>query len=107
MRGMAGSAATPAARCRNCLRGSFMASLRLDVGCPDHFGPFLGFAGDELSKVGGRERKQDAAEISETSLQLGVGKTRIDLLVEPANELSGRVPGCAHAVPRARLIARQ
>src|SRR5262245_26883976 len=36
-------------------------SLRLDVGGPDHLAPFLGFVGDEPSKVGGRTRKHRAA----------------------------------------------
>ena len=31
--------------------------LRLDVGRPDHLGPFLGFVGDELAEVGGRAGK--------------------------------------------------
>jgi hypothetical protein len=31
--------------------------LRLDVSCPDHLGPFLGFVGDELAEVGGRTRR--------------------------------------------------
>ena len=30
------------------------ASLRLDVGRPDHLAPLLGFVGDELAEVGGR-----------------------------------------------------
>src|SRR5262249_30530919 len=36
-------------------------SLRLDVGRPDHLAPFLGFVGDELSKVGGRARQPTSA----------------------------------------------
>src|SRR5262245_45398086 len=66
MRDTAGSAAAPAARCRNCLRGSFIesslhsgddpcpASLRLDVRGPDHLAPLLGLFGDELAEVGRR-----------------------------------------------------
>jgi hypothetical protein len=29
------------------------ASVRLDVGCPDHLAPLLGFIGDQLAEVGG------------------------------------------------------
>src|SRR5215472_3451524 len=35
--------------------------FRLDVGRPDHLAPFLGFVGDELSKVGGRARQPTSA----------------------------------------------
>src|SRR5262249_40207827 len=34
------------------------ASVRLDVGRPDHLAPFLGFVGDELAKVCGRDDKR-------------------------------------------------
>src|SRR5262249_23945436 len=33
------------------------ASVRLDVGRPDHLAPLLSFVGNELSKVGGRTRE--------------------------------------------------
>ena len=39
------------------------ASLRLDVGGPDHLAPFLGFVGDELAEIGGRECEHVATEI--------------------------------------------
>jgi hypothetical protein len=34
-----------------------VVSLGLDVGCPDHFAPFLSFLGNELAEVGRREQK--------------------------------------------------
>src|SRR5262245_59454254 len=42
------------------------SSVCLDVGRPDHLGPFLGFVGDELAKIGGRARKPRTATFSET-----------------------------------------
>src|SRR5712672_2708160 len=35
--------------------------FRLDAGRPDHLAPFLGFDGNEFSKVGGRAGKHGAA----------------------------------------------
>src|SRR5262249_36836574 len=46
--------------------------FRLDVGRPDHLAPFLGFVGDELSKVGGRADKRCASEISQPRLDFGI-----------------------------------
>src|SRR5215510_14650091 len=60
-------AATPAARRRNCRRGSFTSvlpglratigfpqSIRFDVGHPDHLAPFPGLVGNELGEIHGR-----------------------------------------------------
>src|SRR5262245_57822790 len=40
------------------------ASLRLDVGRPDHLAPFLGFVGDQLAELDRRSRQRRAAEVS-------------------------------------------
>jgi hypothetical protein len=37
------------------------ALVRLDTSELDHLGPFLGFVGDQLAKVGGRTRKHRTA----------------------------------------------
>src|SRR5262245_61047572 len=47
------------------------ASVRLDVEGPDDLGPFLGFVGDELAKVGGRAGKNRAAQAG-TLLSLSI-----------------------------------
>src|SRR5262245_60660320 len=111
MRDTAGSAAAPAARCRNCLRGSFIesslhsgddpcpASLRLDVRGPDHLAPLLGLFGDELAEVGRRACKRPASQIGKSRLDLGIGETRVDLYVQPFYDLDGSVFGRAHAEP--------
>ena len=57
-------------------------SLHLDVGGPDHLGPFLGFIADELAEVVRRARKHHAAEVGEPRLHLGIGKRGVDLGVE-------------------------
>src|SRR3979411_2338371 len=82
-------------------------SLRLRPGKLDHLAPLLGFRGDELAAVGWRARKRGGAEVGELRLQLGIGKAGVDLLVEPVDDLDGRVAGCADAAPGARFIARQ
>src|SRR5215468_9752514 len=107
MRDTAGSAAAPAARCKNCRRGSFIApslhfgrrsasrTLRLDVGRPDHLAPLLSLFGDELAEIGGRTRKRDAPKVCEPRLQPGIDEARIDLFVELVNDLDGCVLGNA------------
>src|SRR5262245_40755143 len=83
------------------------ALFRLDVGSPDHLSPFLGVLGNELPKVGGRRRHWDAAEIGKTGLDLFVGESAVDLLVELLDDFGRRGLRCADAGPPARLVARQ
>src|SRR6266478_6091918 len=82
-------------------------SLRLDAGGLDHFGPFLGFVGDELAEVGGRARKHSATKVGKARLHFGISEARIDLLVESVDYLGGCVFGRAKTVPLTRLVARQ
>src|SRR3954470_1414746 len=115
MRDTVGSAAAPAARWRNLRRGNFTAvsheyqyevgqsrngsyeistgvSVRLDVRRPDHLAPLLGFIGNELAEIGGRERKYGAANLGTPRIHLGIGEQGVDLLVELGRDLGGRVP---------------
>src|SRR5262249_52004957 len=89
---------------RNISPGS-RGSVRLDVEGPDDLGPFLGFVGDELAKVGGRAHKRCAAQVSKLRFRLGVDEYRIDLPVELVDDLGGRALWRAHPVPRADLVA--
>jgi hypothetical protein len=57
------------------------ALLGLDVGSPNHFAPFLGFVGDELAKIGEREREHVPTQ---------VGK--------PGNRSSGQKNKCPRAL---------
>src|SRR6516162_7632031 len=52
--------------------------LGLDVGCPDHLGPFFCFVGNELAEVGRRANQRRATQIDQPRLHLGVAKGRID-----------------------------
>ena len=47
-----------------------------------------------------------AAQIGKPRLHLGIGEGRVDLLVEPVDDLRRRVLGRADAIPPARLVAR-
>src|SRR5215475_8492114 len=78
---------------------------RLDVGGPDHLSPLFGFVCDELPKVSRRARKHRTTKVGKSRHKLGVGKARIDVVVELVDDLGRRAHGCAHAVPRAHLVA--
>src|SRR6476660_7921350 len=82
------------------------ASVGLDAGRPDHLTPLLGFIGDELPEVGGRTRKYRAALVGKQLLELGIGERVVDLPVEPADDLGGRVLRRTDATPEARLVVR-
>src|SRR5215475_3197979 len=82
------------------------ASLRLDVEGPDDVAPLLRFVGDELAKVGGREREHGAAEGGKPRLDIGIGEASVDLLVELVDDLGRCGLRCTDAVPGARLVAR-
>ena len=71
------------------------ASVRLDIGGPDHLPPFLRFFGNEGPEIGRRAGKNHAAEVGELSLQLGIGETSIDFLIELIDDLTRRFRGSA------------
>src|SRR5215470_2758202 len=80
--------------------------LRLDVRRPDHLAPLLGFFGNERPEIARRATEDNAAQVGELSLQLGIGEARIDLLVELVDDLGRRLCRCAEAEIAARLVAR-
>src|SRR4029453_19676239 len=73
----------------------------------DHLGPFLGFVGNELAKIGGRARKRRAAQVSETGLYFWIGETDVDLPIELVDDFSGRVLGRTDTRPGAGFVPRQ
>src|SRR2546422_6440334 len=81
-------------------------SLSLDVRKLHHLAPFLGFVGYELTELGGRAPDRDAAKLSEPRFRHGVGEGHVDLIVELVDDLDGRGPGRAEAMPGTRLITR-
>jgi hypothetical protein len=74
-----------------------LASVRLDAGELDHLRPFLGFVGDELAKVGGREREHVATQVGKPRLDLRIGEASVDLSVELVDDLGRRGLRCAAA----------
>jgi len=83
------------------------ASLRLDVGRPDHLAPLFGFLGDHLAEVSGREREHVAAQVGKARLDLGIGKASVDLLVELLDYLGRRGLRCAESGARGCRTRRQ
>ena len=64
-----------------------MCLLQRDVGRADHAGPLFRIAPDKLSEIGGRTRERLAAKVGKPRLHPGIGEGRIDLLVEPVDDL--------------------
>src|SRR5262249_8263227 len=64
-----------------CLAGS-RESVRLDVRRSDYLAPLLGFFGNERPEIARRATEDNAAQVGELSLQLGISEASIDLLVE-------------------------
>src|SRR3954469_5756991 len=81
-------------------------SGRPDVAGPDYLAPLFGLFDDQLAEVGWRAAKRRGAQISEAGLQLGIGEAGIDRFIELLDDLGGRAPGRAYAVPAAGLVAR-
>src|SRR5262249_53058839 len=80
-------------------------SLSLNTGKLYHLGPFFGFISNKLREVSGRAGKYRSAQIGEPRLDLGVGESRIDLIVELVDDLGRGVSGGA---PRPnRVLASQ
>src|SRR5262249_46777103 len=78
----------------------------LDVGRPDHLAPFLGLLGDELAEISGAHRHRHGTEIGEPRLDLGIGKSSIDLLVESVDDLRRCILWRAKAPDIAALVTR-
>jgi hypothetical protein len=66
------------------------ASLRLDIGGPDHLAPLLGFLRDQLPEVGGRARQRRTPHVGKARLERGLAKRGVDLLVELVDDLGWR-----------------
>src|SRR5215831_13019332 len=81
--------------------------LNFSAGELDHLAPLLDFFSDEPVEVGRRAGKRRATEFGNPCLRPRIGKSGVELLVEPFHDLDRRAPWRANAIPRARLIARQ
>src|SRR5262245_33242394 len=72
-------------------------SLRLDRCELDHLGPFFRVFGYELLEIGRRAGKRSRAHIGVPSLDAGACQPRIDLAIEPLDDLGWRAPWRADA----------
>src|SRR5262245_63755926 len=77
----------------------------LDVGRPDHLAPFLGFVGDEFPEFSGGHKCRLETHVEEAHLHLRIGKDCVDLVVEPVNNVGGRIFRGANTLLTARLVA--
>jgi hypothetical protein len=80
--------------------------IRLDPSELDNPGPLLGVFDDEFAEVSGRASKRSAAQVGETSLDLGIGESGVDLPVQLTNHLRGCVFGRARPELEACRVAR-
>src|SRR5262249_62173321 len=80
-------------------------SLRLDAGKLDHLAPLLGFVGDEFPEFSGGHKCRLEAHVEEAHLHLRIGNDCVDLVVEPVNNVGGRIFRGANTLPTARLVA--
>src|SRR6516225_8365844 len=94
---------TPVGGAECCETG---ASARLDVGGPDHFGPFLGVIADELAEIARRAREHHAAEAGEPRLHSRLIEGGVDFDIELFDYRRWRVSGRNEPDPLARLKAR-
>src|SRR5262245_28882497 len=113
-----GSALAPTVRRRNCRRGSFIApslkygrtvgssaSLRLDVCGPDDVASLLGFLCEEFLEVGGRTSKYVATQFGHPRLHHWISEGRVDLSVDPFDDLGRGALGHANTKPTGHLVA--
>jgi hypothetical protein len=81
-------------------------SIRLDTRKLRHLAPFLGFFGDQFAEIGGRAGEHGSPQTGEPYFDFGVTETRVDFLVEPIDDLCGRVLGRADTIGSPRSQAR-
>src|SRR5215813_11978362 len=82
------------------------SSLRFDVGRPDHLAPLLCFFADELAEVSGRAGKYFTAEFGHSYPYRRIGEHRVDLPIEPLDDLGRGALGNADAEPASHRVAR-
>src|SRR6516164_2385105 len=75
------------------------ALFRLNVCRANDLAPLVDTFGDELAEISGAHRHRHATEIGEPRLDLGIGKSSIDLLVEFLDDFRGCILWRADAAP--------
>src|SRR5262249_22717823 len=71
--------------------------LRFDTRELHHLSPFLGFLGDELGEVGRRAGRYLTAEFRHSRRHHRLGERRVDLPIEPLDDLARGALGNANA----------
>src|SRR5215831_2117874 len=84
----------------------WIALLRLEAGELDHLSPLLGFLCDKLAEVGGRAGKYFTTQFGHSYLHRRIGEHRVDLPVEPLDNLCRGALRNADAEPAGHRIAR-
>src|SRR5262245_45521492 len=79
--------------------GTSRALLWLDIRRPDHFRPFFLVVGHQSSQVLRRTWQRFTAKVGQPSFYFGIGKRRIDFLVERVDDLDRRVLGRKKSKP--------
>src|SRR5262245_34417928 len=80
------------------------SSLRFEARKLHDLAPLFSFLGDDFAERGGSARKWHATQVDKPRLDLGIGEGRVDLSVEPFDDLGRRVPRSTNAGPSARLV---
>ena len=62
-------------------------STRLGARKLYHLAPFLSFISHELSEIGSGAAKHRPAKVGKPRLYLGVGEARVDLVIEPVDDI--------------------
>src|SRR6516162_4634206 len=84
----------------------WIALLRLEAGELDHLSPLLVFLCDELAEVGGRAGKYFTTEFGHSYPYRRIGEHRVDLPIEPLDDLGRGALGDADAEPAGHRVAR-
>src|SRR5258706_11230009 len=71
-----------------------------------HLGPLLGFFDDEHSEIGQRAAERLGAQIGKPRLYFSVCENGVDLAIEAADDLRGRIFAQAYGEPLVRRVAR-
>src|SRR5262249_11276373 len=80
--------------------------LRLEARELHDLAPLLGFIDDEPAEIGGWTPRGGRPHLGKPRLDPRIGKARIDLLVEPGDDVGGGIRGRDDARPAGRLETR-
>src|SRR5215831_11521467 len=82
-------------------------SLGLCTGNFHDLRPFVSFLADELGELGGGSCICLITQVGDPRFDFGIGKARVDLLVQQFDQFRWRIPRRANAMPSTSLVARQ